>query len=73
MPRIKKKSSNRKIVISSILSRQNNRKMEEKVKYLNNDLKKVCEENLVDYLCHENIGLPCKTNYLLVMSTDEVI
>ena len=33
--------------------------MEEKVKNLNNYFKKFCEENLVDYLCHENIGNTC--------------
>ena len=41
-------------MISSILLRQDKRKIEEKVKTLNKELKQFCEENLVCYLPHDN-------------------
>ena len=56
---IKKKSSHTKIIISSLLIRHGKRKIEEKIKILNNELKKFCEENLVDFLGHENIDVTC--------------
>ena len=33
--------------------------MEDKVKFIKTDLKRFCEENLGDYLCHENIDNTC--------------
>ena len=59
---IKKKSSHTKIIISSLLIRHGKRKIEEKNKILNNELKKFCEENLVDFLGHENIDVTCLGN-----------
>ena len=56
---IKKKSSHTKIIISSLLIRHSKRKIEEKIKILNNELKTFCEENLVDFLGHENIEVTC--------------
>ena len=56
---IKKKSSHTKIMISSLLIRQDKRKNGEKVKTLNKGLKKFCEENLVEYISHENIDATC--------------
>ena len=56
---IKKKSSHTKIIISSLLIRHDKRKIEEKIKILNNELKKFCEENLIDFLGHENIDVTC--------------
>ena len=46
-------------MISSILLRQDKRKIEEKVKTLNKELKKLCEENLISYLPHDNIDATC--------------
>ena len=46
-------------MISSLLIRQDKRKNGEKVKTLNKGLKKFCEENLVDYISHENIDATC--------------
>ena len=46
-------------MISSLLVRQDKKKIEEKVKGINNELKLFCEENLVEYLSHENIDDSC--------------
>ena len=35
------------------------KKMEEKVLQLNSDIKKLCEENLIDYICNKNIDNSC--------------
>ena len=56
---IKRKSSHTKILLSSLLVRQDKKKIEEKVRGIDIELKKCCEENLVDYLSHDNIDDSC--------------
>ena len=55
----KKKSSHTKIVLSSLLVRKDKKNIEEKVRAINVELKKFCEENLVEYLSHKNIDDSC--------------
>ena len=57
--RVKKKSSETKIIISSLLMRHDQKNIEEKVLQLNRDIKKLCEENLIDYICNKNIDNSC--------------
>ena len=57
--RIKKKSSNTKIAISSLITRKDRRNIENEVVKLNNELKAFCDENLLDYIDNENIDESC--------------
>ena len=57
--RIKSKSANTKIAISSVFIRKDKKDIEQKVKGLNIKLKSFCEENLIDYLCNDNVDETC--------------
>ena len=57
--RIKRTSSHTKIVLSSLLVRKDKKNIEEKVRAINVELKKICAENLVEYLSHKNIDDSC--------------
>ena len=50
---VKKKSAQTKIIISSIIIRQDQRNVEKKINEMNKDLKVFCEENLIEFLSHE--------------------
>ena len=52
--RVKKKSATTEIVISSILQRHDRPSIENKVTTLNQDIKTLCDENLIRYLCNVN-------------------
>ena len=56
---VKKKSAHTKIIISSLLIRQDQRNIEGKIKEMNNDINAFCDENLVKFLSHENIDGSC--------------
>ena len=53
--RIKKKSASTTIAISSVVTRHDKNSIEKAVSKLSNDLKHVCEDNLIHYLCNDNI------------------
>ena len=57
--KIKKKSLHAKIAISSLITRKDKPGYDEKVKLLNAELKKFCDENLIDFISHENIDETC--------------
>ena len=57
--RIKAKSAHTKIAISSVFERTDINGMEHKVRDLNLQLKSFCDENLIDYLSHNNIDATC--------------
>ena len=57
--KIKKKSPHTKIVISSLITRKDKPGYDEKVKILNAELKKFCNENLIDFISHGNIDETC--------------
>ena len=57
--RVKKKSAQTKIIISSIIIRQDQPNVERKINEMNKDLKVFCEENLIEFLSHENIDSSC--------------
>ena len=57
--KIKKTSPHTKIAISSVITRKDKPNYDAKVTELNNKLKKFCDENLVDYISHENIEETC--------------
>ena len=53
--KIKKKSPHTKITISSLITHKDKPGCDEKVKLLNAELKKFCDENLIDFISHEKI------------------
>ena len=57
--RVKRKSAHMKIIISSLIIRQDQRNIEGKIKEMNKDIKAFCEENLVEFLSNENIDSRC--------------
>lgn len=57
--RVKTKSANTKIAISSVFVRTDIKGMEHKVRDLNLKLKSFCDENLIDFLPHNNIEATC--------------
>ena len=56
---IKRKSSHSKIAISSVFIRTDKKDMPNKVKNLNIKLKAFCEENLIDFICNDNVDELC--------------
>ena len=57
--RVKKKSRETKIMMPSLLMRLDQGNIEEKVLQLNSGIKKLCEENLIDYIYNKNIDNSC--------------
>ena len=57
--KIKKVSPHTKIVISSVITRKDKPNHDAKVTELNVKLKKFCDDNLVDYISHDNIEETC--------------
>ena len=57
--KIKKKSPHTKISISSLTIRKDRKNIENKVIKLNEDIKRLCAENLIDFISHENIDESC--------------
>ena len=57
--RIKKKSASTKIVFSSVIQRHDQPDIEKRVSALNNELKQLCDENQVHYLCNRNVDETC--------------
>ena len=57
--RVKKKSAQTKIIKSSIIIRQDQPNVERKINEMSKDLKVFCEENLIEFLSHENINSSC--------------
>ena len=53
--RIRKNSAHTKIVISSLLTRKDIKELDKKVKDMNVQLKAFCDENIIEYLCNDNI------------------
>ena len=50
-----KKSASTTISVSSVVIRHDKNNIEKAVSKLNNDLKHFCEDNLIHYLCNDNI------------------
>ena len=57
--RVKKKSANTTLAISSIITRYDQPNIDKKVENLNNDIKVLCEENLISYICNNNVDISC--------------
>ena len=58
--RVKKKSAQTKIIISSIIIRQDQpNQPNQKINETNKDLIVFCEKNLIEFLLHENIDSSC--------------
>lgn len=57
--KVKKSSAHSKIVISSLLIRKDKNGIENQVNELNEKLKKICDENLIDYIDNSNIDESC--------------
>ena len=57
--RVKKKSAHTKIIISSLIIRQDWRNIDGKIKEMNKDIKAFSEENLVEFLSNENKDSSC--------------
>ena len=57
--RIKRTSAETKIAISSVFIRKDQRDIERKVRELNVNLKRFCDENLITFLCNDNIDESC--------------
>ena len=61
--RIKKKSPHSKIAVSSIIIRKDsqtrNINIKENISKLNNSVKQLCDENLIDYIDNDNIDDSC--------------
>ena len=57
--KIKKKSPHTKIAISSLTLRKDRKNIENKVIKLNDEIKRLCAENLIDFISHDNIDESC--------------
>ena len=57
--RIKKKSPYTNIALSSVITRKDRKQIEKKVSDINNNLKDLCKENLIDFIDNENIDESC--------------
>ena len=57
--RIKKKSASTTVAISSLTTRYDRPNIEKRVYELNNNLKVFCEENLISFICNDNIDDSC--------------
>ena len=57
--RVKKKSSHSKLVVSSLLLRKDKPGIDLEVTKLNEKLKALCEENVITFMCNDNIDDSC--------------
>ena len=57
--RIKKKSAFTTIAVSSVVLRHDKNNIEKAISKLNNDLEHFCDDNLVHYVCNDNIDESC--------------
>ena len=57
--RVKRKSPHSKLAFSSCLVWKDCPKLGKKVTHLNNSIKKLCNENLIDFISNENIDESC--------------
>ena len=54
-----KQSPQTKLAISSLIIRKDKKDYDNRVATLNNDIKTLCEENLIDFIKHDNIDESC--------------
>lgn len=52
-------SPHTKIAISGLIIRKDKKNIENKITELNGAIKKLCDENLLDYISHDNIDVSC--------------
>ena len=57
--RIKRRSPNSTIAITSIVTRKDRPNLDKKVSELNTNIKEFCKENLTDYICNDSITESC--------------